>query len=141
MELPYKIVVESEAETFKVATEFAKLLKATDVVALTGDLGTGKTFFVKSVLKTFGIDGVTSPTFSIVNTYSGDVLFNHFDFYRINKVVELYDIGFEEYLSDSSSITFIEWAEMFEEILSKNIYRINIKHLENSKREITIDIK
>ena len=141
MDFPYKIVVESEDETIKVASEFGQLLKATDVIALTGDLGTGKTFFVKSILKNFGIEEVTSPTFSIVNTYSGEVQINHFDFYRIKKVVELYDIGFEEYLSDSSAITFIEWAEMFEEILPKNIYRINIKHLENSKREITIDIK
>lgn len=141
MEFPFKIVVESEDETIRVATEFGQLLKATDIIALTGDLGTGKTFFVKSILKIFGIEEVTSPTFSIVNTYSGDVRINHFDFYRIKKLVELYDIGFEEYLSDSSAITFIEWAEMFEEILPKNIYRINIAYLEKSKREITIGIK
>lgn len=141
MEFPYKIVVNSEDETIRVATEFGQLLRASNIIALTGDLGTGKTFFVKSILKNFGIEEVTSPTFSIVNTYSSDVLINHFDFYRIKKVIELYDIGFEEYLSNSLAITFIEWAEMFEEILPKNIYRINIKHLENSKREITIDIK
>jgi tRNA threonylcarbamoyladenosine biosynthesis protein TsaE len=141
LNFPYKIVVESEEETIKVATEFGQLLKATDIIALTGDLGSGKTFFVRSILKLFGIEEVTSPTFSIVNTYSGDVVINHFDFYRLKKVVELYDIGFEEYLIDRSAITFIEWAEMFEEILPNNIYRINIAHLENSKREIMIGIK
>jgi tRNA threonylcarbamoyladenosine biosynthesis protein TsaE len=141
LNFPYKIVVDSEAETIKVATEFGQLLKATDIIALTGDLGSGKTFFVRSILKLFGIEEVTSPTFSIVNTYPGDVVINHFDFYRLKKVVELYDIGFEEYLIDRSAITFIEWAEMFEEILPKNIYRINITHLENSKREIIIGIK
>jgi tRNA threonylcarbamoyladenosine biosynthesis protein TsaE len=141
LNFPFKIVVESEDETIKVATEFGQFLKATDIIALTGDLGSGKTFFVRSILKLFGIEEVTSPTFSIVNTYSGDVVINHFDFYRIKKVVELYDIGFEEYLIDGSAITFIEWAEMFEEILPKNIYRINITHLENSKREIMIGIK
>ena len=99
MDFPYQIVVESEDETIKVATEFGQLLKAADIIALTGDLGTGKTFFVKSILKNFGIEEVTSPTFSIVNTYSGEVQINHFDFYRIKKVVELYDIGFEEYLT------------------------------------------
>jgi len=141
MKLPFSAIVNSEEETTRIATTFASLLKATDIIALTGDLGTGKTFFVKSVLKLFGIEDVTSPTFSIVNTYSGDIVINHFDFYRIKKVVELYDIGFEEYLCNSSAITFIEWAEMFEEILPINIYRINITHLENSKREISISIK
>lgn len=141
MEFPFKIVVESEAETNKIATELSKHLKSTDIVALTGDLGTGKTFFVKAILKEYGIEDVTSPTFSIVNSYSAKVKINHFDFYRIKKLVELYDIGFEEYLCDSSAITFIEWAEMFEEILPKNIYRINIIYLDDSKREITIEIK
>ena len=141
MILPFSTIVNSEEETVQLATTFAAILKAADIVALTGDLGTGKTFFVKSVLKYFGIEEVTSPTFAIVNTYSGDVQINHFDFYRIKKVVELYDIGFEEYLSDSSAITFIEWAEMFEEILPKNIYRIDLKYIGKSKREITIGIK
>lgn len=141
MKFPFKIVVESEDETIKVAAEFGKLLKASDIVAITGNLGTGKTFFVKSVLRDFGIKEVTSPTFSIVNIYSGDVRINHFDFFRIEKLAELYDIGFEEYLCDSFAITFIEWAEMFEEILPKNIYRINIKYLEESKREISIGVR
>jgi len=141
LEFPFKIIVESEAETKKIATELSKHLKGTDIIALTGDLGTGKTFFVKAILREYGIEEVTSPTFSIVNSYSAKVKINHFDFYRIKKLVELYDIGFEEYLSDSSAITFIEWAEMFEEILPKNIYRINIIYLDDSKREITIEIK
>ncbi len=141
MNFPYKIVVESEDETIKVATEFGQLLKPNDIIALSGDLGSGKTFFVKSILKSFGIEDVTSPTFSIVNTYTGDILINHFDFYRIKRVVELYDIGFEEYLIDESAITFIEWAEMYEEVLPKNIYQVNITQFENSKREITIGIK
>jgi len=141
MKLPFSKIVNSEEETIQLASTLASMLKPTDIVALTGDLGTGKTFIVKSILKQFGIEEVTSPTFSIVNSYSGKVKINHFDFYRIKKLVELYDIGFEEYLSDSSAITFIEWAEMFEEILPKNIYRINIIYLEDSKREITIGIK
>ncbi len=140
MKLPLTKIVNSEEETTELATKFAALLKAADIVALTGNLGTGKTFFVKAALKTFGIEEVTSPTFSIVNTYFEDVKINHFDFYRIKKIEELYDIGFEEYLSDSSAITFIEWAETFEEILPKNIYQINITYLGNSKREITISV-
>ncbi|MCF6270968.1 MAG: tRNA (adenosine(37)-N6)-threonylcarbamoyltransferase complex ATPase subunit type 1 TsaE [Melioribacteraceae bacterium] len=141
MKFPFKIVVESEDETLKVAAEFGELLKAADIIALTGNLGSGKTFFVKSVLKFLGIDEVTSPTFAIVNTYTGKVKINHFDFYRIKKLAELYDIGFEEYVNDASAITFIEWADMFTEILPKNIYQINITYLEESKREISIGIK
>ena len=90
------------------------------------------------IAKYFGIVDVTSPTFSIVNTYNERKKINHFDFYRIKKIEELYDIGFEEYLIDNSAITFIEWAEMFEEILPTNIYRITIAYLDNSKREIKI---
>ena len=84
------------------------------------------------------MENVTSPTFSIVNTYEAEAKINHFDFYRIKKIEELYDIGFEEYLIDNSAITFIEWAEMFDEILPTNILRITITHLEDFKREIKI---
>jgi len=138
MELPFSIIVNSEEETNKFSATFASILKAGDIVALTGDLGTGKTFIVKSIAKYFGIEDVTSPTFSIVNTYNERVKINHFDFYRIKKVDELYDIGFEEYFNDNSAITFIEWAEMFEEILPINIYKVKIIHLNNSAREIKI---
>ena len=138
MKLPFSTIVNSEEETIIFAATFASILKAGDIVAFTGDLGTGKTFIVKSIAKYFGIEDVTSPTFAIVNTYNEKVKINHFDFYRIKKIEELYDIGFEEYLNGSSAITFIEWAEMFEEILPTNIYRVEITYLNNSKREIKI---
>ncbi|MBU0472531.1 MAG: tRNA (adenosine(37)-N6)-threonylcarbamoyltransferase complex ATPase subunit type 1 TsaE [Bacteroidetes bacterium] len=138
MEFPFNIIVNSEEETTEIAINFAKILLPSNIIAITGDLGTGKTFFVKAIAKYFGIDNVTSPTFSIVNTYTGKVKINHFDFYRIRKIEELYDIGFEEYLCDSSAITLIEWAEMFNEILPINIFRIEIFHLGDSKREIKI---
>ncbi len=138
MEIPFNKIVNSEKETLQFAESFAEILKAGDIVAFTGDLGTGKTFIVKAIAKYFGIKDVTSPTFSLVNTYDEKVKINHFDFYRIKKIEELYDIGFEEYLIDNSAITFIEWAEMFEEILPPNIYRITIKYIDDSKREIII---
>ena len=141
MELPFKIIVNSEVETQKVANMFSEIINSGDIIALSGNLGTGKTFFVKSFAKCFDVDNVTSPTFAIVNTYNGKLKINHFDFYRIKKIEELYDIGFEEYLFNNSSITIIEWAEMFEEILPENIFRIEILHLENSKREIRISKK
>lgn len=141
MKFPLRVVANSEKESLKIANEFANILKAGDIVAFIGDLGTGKTFIVKEIAKYFGISEVTSPTFAIVNTYKGRVKIHHFDFYRLKKVVELYDIGFEEYLNDSSAITFIEWAEMFEEVLPQNIYRVFITHLGESKREINIEIR
>ncbi len=138
MTLPYNIIVSSEKETLQFAEAFAKTLNAGDIVAFTGDLGTGKTFIVKAIAKYFGVENVISPTFSIVNTYEAKAKINHFDFYRIKKIEELYDIGFEEYIIENSAITFIEWAEMFEEILPTNILRITITYLEDSKREIKI---
>ncbi len=138
MTLPYNIIVSSEKETLQFAEAFAKTLKAGDIVAFTGDLGTGKTFIVKAIAKYFGVENVISPTFSIVNTYEAKAKINHFDFYRIKKIEELYDIGFEEYIIENSAITFIEWAEMFEEILPTNILRITITYLKDSKREIEI---
>ena len=101
MNFPICSITNSERESLKFANDFAKELKAGDIVAFTGDLGTGKTFIVKAIANYFGIDEVTSPTFSIVNTYEQDVRIHHFDFYRLKKVEELYDIGFEEYLNDS----------------------------------------
>ena len=138
MRFPFKTIVNSEDETRLIAEKFAEKIKSGDIIALSGNLGTGKTFFVKSIAQCFDISNVTSPTFAIVNTYYGKLKINHFDFYRIKKIEELYDIGFEEYLFDNSSIVIIEWAEMFEEILPKNIFRIGISHLGNSKREIII---
>jgi tRNA threonylcarbamoyladenosine biosynthesis protein TsaE len=138
MEFPLEKIVNSEIETEQLALEFAKILKAGNIVAITGDLGTGKTYFVKSIARYFGIIETTSPTFSIVNTYNEKVKIYHFDFYRIKKVVELYDIGFDEYINDSSAIICIEWAEMFEEVLPKNIYRITITNLGDSKRQFRI---
>jgi len=141
VKFPFKTIVNSEDETRLIAEKFAEKIKSGDIIALSGNLGTGKTFFVKSIAQCFDIANVTSPTFAIVNTYNGKLKINHFDFYRIKKIEELYDIGFEEYLFNNSSITIIEWAEMFEEILPENIFRIEILHLENSKREIRISKK
>ena len=138
MHFPITQIVNSENETKQLAFEFATILEQGNLIAITGDLGTGKTFFVKSVAKYFGINEITSPTFSIVNTYNEKIKIYHFDFYRIKKEVELYDIGFDEYINDQSAIVFIEWAEMFEELLPNDIYRIKIKNLGGSQREIKI---
>lgn len=121
-----KIISRSESDTEKFAKDFAKELQGGEIIALNGNLGSGKTFFVKSVCKALNIENATSPSFAIVNEYSGDLKIYHFDFYRINKVNELYDIGFEEYLMDPNAVVFIEWADMMKEVLPRRYYEINI---------------
>lgn len=137
MEFPYKIIVTSEVETMNLAEEFSRIISTGDVIALNGELGAGKTFFVKSLCSNFNINNVSSPSFAIVNEYSGMYKIYHFDFYRIKKSIELYDIGFEDYINDDA-IIFIEWAEMMEEILPDRRYEIKFELLCERKREITI---
>lgn len=141
MNFPFTREVFSENDTVAVANEFAEHIHLGDVIALSGSLGSGKTFFVKAVGVKFGVDNISSPSFAIVNEYQGKIKINHFDFYRIKKIEELYDIGYEEYLSDSDAVCFIEWAEMFPELMPKKYYQINIEFKSDSERIITIEKK
>ena len=124
----------SEKETLEIAIEFSKFLREGMTISLIGNLGAGKTFFIKKVLDQFDINSANSPTFSIVNEYTGKKKFYHFDFYRINSEVELIDIGIEDYFSDGEAIIFIEWSDMFPQILPSNRVEILINVLEDSSR-------
>jgi tRNA threonylcarbamoyladenosine biosynthesis protein TsaE len=135
LKLPYSRIVKTEQDTIELAKEYSLILNAGDVVALNGNLGAGKTFFIKHLLINYGIKGVISPTFTIVNQFIGKMKVNHFDFYRINKVSELYDIGFEDYLNMSDSLTLIEWAELIPEILPSQRLEINISILGDTERK------
>jgi tRNA threonylcarbamoyladenosine biosynthesis protein TsaE len=107
----------SEDETIQLGEKIAGVLIPGDIVALYGDLGSGKTEFVKGICRYFDVDEiVTSPTFTIVNKYYGfkdkmPITIYHIDLYRIEKEKELIEIGFNEYLKDKEAITFIEWSE------------------------------
>jgi tRNA threonylcarbamoyladenosine biosynthesis protein TsaE len=138
MNFPLQKIVDSEDSTSKVASEFARILSDGDVILLDGHLGAGKTFFVKNICKIFEIDNVTSPSFALVNEYHGSKNIIHIDFYRIKKIEELYDIGINDYLSNVNSIVFIEWANMYPEILPKKNYLVQFKVIENLTREIRI---
>lgn len=138
MKFPFEIVAKNEDETSSVAHKFADELKQGDVVLLIGNLGSGKTFFTKSICHAFRIDSASSPSFAIVNEYSGEADINHFDFYRIKKVEELYDVGFDEYINDESKINIIEWADLFPEILPSKNFEVRIEDLTNTKRKIAI---
>jgi tRNA threonylcarbamoyladenosine biosynthesis protein TsaE len=126
MFFPYSRVSKSEEETKLIAYEFAEHISSGMIIILNGDLGAGKTFFIKKILEKFNITNANSPTFAIVNEYYGDKKFYHFDFYRINNVRELIDIGTEDYFSELESISLIEWGNMFPEILPENRIEINI---------------
>ena len=125
----------SEDDTRLIANEFTLNLKEGLVVVLNGDLGAGKTFFIKQVLQKFNVTNANSPTFSIVNEYYGNKTFYHFDFYRINKEVELHDIGIEDYFNDEQSIIFIEWGNLFPDVLPKKRIEINISYIDEHQRE------
>lgn len=132
----------SVRETQNIAKAFAKSLKPGDVLCLSGDLGTGKTAFVQGLTKALGVeDVVSSPTFTIVNCYTGKMPIYHFDVYRIADPDEMYEIGYEEYVC-GDGVCIIEWPEQISELLPEDRYDIRIeKNLEIHEdfREITIE--
>ena len=138
MNLPATFFSVSENDTKKISKSFANELKLQDIVVLKGELGAGKTFFIKHTLAKLGVDKVTSPSFSIVNEYSGDYKFYHFDFYRLKNIEELFDIGWQDYLNEEDAIIFIEWGDMFPEILPSKKINIHIK-VNGNKRELQIN--
>ena len=118
----------SQEQTEYIASEFTKTLKAGDVVALFGDLGAGKTAFVRGMANALGVtEHVTSPTFVILNEYPGAVPLYHFDMYRLEGADEeaLNDVGYYEY-AGGDGICAIEWSEYIEDYLPKDCYRVKI---------------
>lgn len=134
-----KYISNSVENTNKIAEEFARTIEPGQIVLLVGDLGAGKTAFVKGVVKALhgDPDQVTSPTFTIVNEYSlDDFPIYHFDLYRLENPNELYNIGFEEYFY-GSGVCFIEWPERASDFFDDNTIVVNIKKLGDNKREIS----
>ena len=121
------------------AREFVENIGDRTVFAFYGHMGAGKTTFIKAICKELGVDEViTSPTFAIVNEYhssiSGQPIY-HFDFYRIKKIEEVYDMGYEDYFY-SGSVCFIEWPELVEELLPDDAVRVDITETADGKRTI-----
>ena len=133
------VVTNSERETEQVGRELAVTLSPGSVVALYGDLGAGKTAFVRGLAEGLGIDGsVSSPTFTIVNEYRGRIPLFHFDMYRLSGSDELFEIGWEDYL-DRGGVCAVEWSENGEDAFLEDTIRVRIKKLSDSAREITVE--
>jgi tRNA threonylcarbamoyladenosine biosynthesis protein TsaE len=138
MDFPFQAVVKSEDDTNYIAKLFTEELNGGEVIVLTGSLGSGKTYFVKKALENYGITWVNSPSFSIVNEYINSFKFYHIDFYRLKSLKELHDIGFDDYLNDKNVIIFIEWGDLFPEILPHNRIEIDLRMNKDNSREIRI---
>ncbi|MBE6260583.1 MAG: tRNA (adenosine(37)-N6)-threonylcarbamoyltransferase complex ATPase subunit type 1 TsaE [Prevotella sp.] len=120
------------------AREFIEHIGDRRVFAFYGKMGAGKTTFVKAICEELGVeDVITSPTFAIINEYttSSNSIY-HFDFYRIKKLEEVYDMGYEDYFY-SGALCFIEWPELIEEILPDDAVRVSIAEQEDGSRIVT----
>ena len=135
MKFPSTKNVNDENGTKKLAEEFAGVVQQGQVIVLNGNLGSGKTFFIKSVLNFFSIKNVSSPSFAIVNEYNGSIKAYHFDFFRLKNTAELYDIGWQDYLNDTRAVAFIEWGDQLENALPEKRIEIRITATNDTKRQ------
>ena len=132
-----EIKINSLADINEAAKQFIENMGDGKVFAFYGKMGAGKTTFIKAVCEELGVDDViTSPTFAIVNEYqsatTGDSIY-HFDFYRIKKLEEVYDMGYEDYFY-SGSLCFLEWPELIDDLVPEDATKVTIEATEEGGR-------
>lgn len=135
-----EISIHSIEQIEKAAKEFVAAINGRTVFAFYGKMGAGKTTFIKAICETLGVqDVINSPTFAIVNEYeaaNGRPIY-HFDFYRIKKLSEAYDMGCEDYFY-SGNLCFIEWPELIEEVLPDDTVKVTIEELPDGTRKVRL---
>ena len=134
------LTIASLAQIHNVAKQFIDNIGTGKVFAFYGKMGSGKTTFIKAICEELGVtDVITSPTFAIVNEYHSEQTSKpifHFDFYRIKKLEEVYDMGYEDYFY-SGSLCFLEWPELIEEILPTDVVKVKIEEQADGSRTVT----
>ena len=138
-----EINIQTLDQIHEAARKFIQAMGDNTVFAFYGKMGAGKTTFIKAICEELGVvnDAITSPTFAIVNEYRSDEtgeLIYHFDFYRIKKLEEVYDMGYEDYFY-SGALCFIEWPELIEELLPGQAVKVIIEEAEDGSRKITME--
>ena len=135
-----QIIIKSPETIRESAKAFVEAMGDSTIFAFYGSMGAGKTTFIKAICEEMGVeDVITSPTFAIVNEYQtrqGMPVF-HFDFYRIRKIEEVYDMGFEDYCY-SGALCFIEWPELCEEVLPDDTVKVSTNEEPDGSRTITL---
>ena len=135
------IIIDNIDNIREAAAQFLSMIDDNTVFAFNGNMGAGKTTFITAVCEELGVeDVINSPTFSIINEYRSELtgeLIYHFDFYRINKTSEAYDMGTEDYFY-SGALCFIEWPEKIQKLLPENTVFIDIEEQPDGSRSLTI---
>lgn len=136
--LPCSCITTSPAETHAWGRALGASLSAGDVVALIGDLGSGKTCLAQGICAGLDVrDDVVSPTFTLINEYQGRTPVFHFDLYRLEDAESALDLGYDEYV-DGDGICLIEWADKFPDILPAGCIELRLEILDHERRRITI---
>jgi tRNA threonylcarbamoyladenosine biosynthesis protein TsaE len=134
------LISRNPAETFLIGKIIGRNLSEKDVVALVGDLGTGKTCLTQGIARGLGVPDeyqITSPSFTLINEYQGRMMLYHFDLYRLSKVSEMDDMGYEEYLF-GQGVSVIEWADKVKGILPDETLFVSISYTDENERGIII---
>ncbi|MCH5311661.1 MAG: tRNA (adenosine(37)-N6)-threonylcarbamoyltransferase complex ATPase subunit type 1 TsaE [Prevotella sp.] len=134
-----KITIQNTDNLHEAARQFISAIGDRRIFAFYGKMGAGKTTFIKAICEELGVeDVITSPTFAIVNEYRSETtlqLIYHFDFYRIKKLEEVYDMGYEDYFY-SGALCFMEWPELIEELLPEDVVKVTISEQEDGSRVV-----
>ena len=134
----FSYISKSASDSIRLGKKISAHLESGDVIGLNGDLGSGKTTFVKGVLEGLNYDGdVTSPTFTLINEYYADMKVIHVDFYRDENIQRWKNLGFHEIINNND-IILIEWSNLIEQLLPSHVNIVNFEHVSENERKIYI---